>query len=83
MTWIISKGLVHLAEGFLKGTWSLRFLVSSQTLSPTSQGLKQEKVCSFICCCVSLWAASASFHVSSIWLSYCSRAERKILLRGG
>ena len=26
--------------------------------------------------------ASASSHVSSIWLSHCSRARRKILLRG-
>ena len=31
MTWVISKGLVCFAKSFLKGTWSLRFLVSSQT----------------------------------------------------
>ena len=40
MTWVILKELVHLAESFLEGTWSLRFLASSQTLSLTFQGLK-------------------------------------------
>ena len=35
MTWAISKGPVHFAESFLEGTWSLRFLVLSQTLSLT------------------------------------------------
>ena len=63
MTWVISKGPVHLAESFLEGTWSLRFLASSQTLSPTFHDLKQEKVHSLICCCANLWAAPASFHV--------------------
>ena len=29
------KGAGSLAQSFLEGTWSLRFLVSSQTLSPT------------------------------------------------
>ena len=33
--YVISKGLVHLAESFLEGTWSLRFLASSQTVMPT------------------------------------------------
>ena len=37
---MILKGLVHLAESFLEGTWSLRFLVLSQTLSLTFQDLK-------------------------------------------
>ena len=40
MTCVILKGPVHLAKSFLKGTWSLRFLASSQTLSLTFQGLK-------------------------------------------
>ena len=66
MTWMISKGPVHFAKSFVEGTWSLRFLVLSQTLSPTFQGLKCEKVCSFICCYASLYVTSASFHVSSI-----------------
>ena len=83
MTWVISKGLVCFAKSFLEGTWSLRFLVLSQTLSPTFQGLKQEKVCSFMCCCANLWVALASFHAFSIWLSHCSRAGRKVFLRGG
>ena len=82
MTLVISKGLVHFAKSFLKGTWSLRFLVSSQTLSPTFQGLKCKKVYSFMHCCANLWVASASC-VSSIWLSHCSRARRKVFLRGG
>ena len=80
---MISKGPVCFAESFLEGTWSLRFFVSSQTLSLTFQGLKQEKVHSFMHCCASLWAASASFHASSIWLSCCLRARRKVFLRGG
>ena len=63
---MISKGPVCFAESFLEGTWSLRFLVSSQTLSLTFQGLKCEKVYFFICCCASLCVASASFHASSI-----------------
>ena len=50
-TWVISKGPVHFAKSFLKGTWSLRFLLSSQTLSPTFQGLKHEKVHPFMHCC--------------------------------
>ena len=83
MTCVISKGLVHLTKSFLEGTWSLRFLVLSHTLSLTFQDLKWEKVHSFIHCCVSLWAALAFFCVSSIWLSHCSRAGRKVLLRGG
>ena len=83
MTCVISKGPVHLAESFLEDIWSLRFLALSQTLSPTFQDLKWEKVCSFMHWWVSLWVASASFHVSSIWLSHCSRARRKILPRGG
>ena len=83
MAWVISKGPVYFAESFLEGTWTLRFLVSSQTLSLTFQGLKHEKVHSFICCCASLCAASASFHVSSIWLSRCPRAGRKVFPRGG
>ena len=83
MTWVILKGPIHFVDSFLKGTWSLRFLVLSQTLSPTFQGLKHEKVCSFIHCCASLCMALASFHTSSIWLSCCSRAGRKVFLRGG
>ena len=83
MTWVISKGPVHLGKSFLEGTWSLRFLASSQTLSPVFQGLKQEKVHSLICCCTNLWAALASFYASSILLSCCSRAGRKVFLRGG
>ena len=67
MTCVISKGLVHLAESFLDGTWSLRFLVLSQTLSLIFQGLKWEKVHSFMCCWASLWVASASFCPSSIY----------------
>ena len=54
MTWVISKRPVCLAESFLEGTWSLRFLVSSQTLSPTFQDLKWEKVHSLICCCANM-----------------------------
>ena len=83
MTWVISKGLVHFAESFLEDTWSLRFFLSSQTLSPTFQNLKHEKVCSFMHCCANLWVASASFCASSIWFSHCSRAGRKIFPRGG
>ena len=83
MTCVISKGPVCLAESFLEGTWSLRFLVSSHTLSLTFQGLKWEKVCSFMYCCASLWVASASFCASSIWLSYCLRAGKKVLPRSG
>ena len=52
-------------------------------LSPTFQGLKQEKVCSFIHCWVNLWVALASFCVSSIKLSCYLRAGRKVLPRGG
>ena len=40
MTCMISKGPIHLSESFLEGSWSLRFLVLSQTLSLTFQGLK-------------------------------------------
>ena len=53
-TWMIWKGPVHFDESFLEGTWSLRFLILSQTLSPTFQGLKHKKVCFFMCCCVNL-----------------------------
>ena len=45
--------------------------------------LKQKKVHSFMRCCASLWVALASFHASSIWLSRCLRAGRKVFLRGG
>ena len=83
MTWVISKGPICFVESFLEGTWSLRFLVSSQTLSLAFQGLKCKKVHFFIRCCARLCVASASFHVSSIWLSCCSRAGRKVFLRGG
>ena len=82
-TWVISKGPVYFAKSFLKGIWSLRFLVLSQTLSLIFQGLKHERVHSFMHCCASLWVASASFHASSIWLSCCSRAGRKVIPRGG
>ena len=34
-TWVISNGLVCFAKSFLEGTWNLRFLISSQTLSLT------------------------------------------------
>ena len=82
-TWMILKGPVCFAESFLEGTWSLRFLALSQTLSPTFQGVKYEKVHSFMRCCANLWVASASFHASSIWLSHCSKAGRKVFPRGG
>ena len=53
-TWVILKGPVHFAKSFLEGTWSLSFLVSSQTLSSTFQSLKCEKVHSFMHCCTNL-----------------------------
>ena len=61
---------------FRSRIFCLRFLASSQTLSLTLKGVNFDLIQFFMSCCVSLCAASASFHAVSRFLRCSSRAGR-------
>ena len=73
------KGPSHLGANFGSGMFHLRFLASSQTLPLTLKGVNLDLIWFLMSGCVSLCAASASFHDVLRFLRHSSRAGRWVV----